>query len=106
MTDIKVESLKEQGYVECPRCRMYHNNLLNPEAVTTKLKGPKHGEQEVITKVSVVCDKCCNTLLEAFADSDWPLFWPTITQEEADNIVTRIKASKKAQFEYYRKKVA
>jgi hypothetical protein len=84
---------------------MYHNNLLNPEAVTTKLKGPKHGEQEVITNVSIVCDKCCDALLEAFADPDWPLFWPTITQEEADAIVNRIKTSKKAQLEHYKRKV-
>lgn len=104
--NITVTSLKEQGYVECPRCREYHNNLLNPKAITSKTRGnASKGTQETVTNVSHICDKCCDSLLEAFSDDSWKLFWPTISDEEASDIVTRIKEARRAQVAHYQRAV-
>jgi hypothetical protein len=94
--EIKVENLRDSGAVECPRCRLWHGNDKNPLATTTRKKG-KGDKQQIVTTVSPICDTCCNSLLEAFADPDWRLFWPDITDEEAYTIVNRILASKERQ---------
>jgi hypothetical protein len=99
---ITVADLKAQGCVECPRCREYHHNLMNPQAMTSKTKGQKHETQETVVSVSHICDKCCQQLLDAFADPDWKLFWPTVSDEEAETVVRRIKDARKAQLEHYR----
>lgn len=94
--NITVTSLREEGHVECPRCRLWHNNPLNPLASTSRKKG-KGFDAPVVTTTSPICDRCCDSLLEAFADPDWKMFWPDITDEEAGLIVSRIRAAKEVQ---------
>jgi hypothetical protein len=91
--DVKVTDLAAEGYVECPRCRLWHDNLLNPMAVTSRKKG-KGFDAPVVETTSQVCDRCCDTLLEAFADPDWQKYWPEVTVEEAETIVVRINEAR------------
>lgn len=105
--EIKVESVRKLGWVECPRCRFWHGNKLNPLATTSRKKGKGFGtvgktgwHVDVFeTTVSPICDKCCDNLLEAFSDPDWRLFWPGIADEEAETIISRILESKEKQRE-------
>ncbi len=94
--NITVTSLKDKGFIECPRCRLWHDNDKNPLASTSRKKG-KGFDAPVVTTTSPVCDRCCDSLLEAFADPDWKMFWPDITDEEAETIVSRIQDSKEKQ---------
>jgi len=102
--NVSIHNLEAEGYVECPRCRMWHRNLFGPMAVTTRKRhNPETDKMESFETVSQVCDKCCDSLLEAFTDPDWRLFWPLITDEEAETIVTRIKEARKAELAHFRR---
>lgn len=101
--NIEVHDLKQDGYMECPRCRVWHHNELNPLATTTREKlNPDTKKREPFETVNPICDKCCDTLLEAFADLDWKLFWPLVTDEEATTIVSRIKTARQKQLMRFR----
>lgn len=59
-TKVKVTSLKDEGYIKCPRCWHYHNHFDNfghrPGDVDEK------GKQ--VDQTEKLCDKCTHIILE------------------------------------------